>query len=265
MTKIAINGDDFGLSDGVCRAIIELLEANAISNTTIMVAAEGAVERSRQWGVSGLRGVAGVHLQLSVGRPLSPSSEVSSLVDRNGAFRPREEIATPDPAEVMIEWRRQIQLTAELLGGPATHLDSHQGAHRLPGCFDVYLALAAEFGLAVRGAPTLEYAEKMARAGVAGSTIINRDWTGRSLGLRALKRSIKDMAKQVDRDAVIEIVTHPAYIDEHLVRSSSLNRPREQDKNDLFALARQRWLERHGYQLVAFPALAPRRPWTRPR
>lgn len=263
VTRVVINGDDFGLSDGVCRAIVELLEASAISNTTIMVAAEGAVDRSRRWGIRDLRGVAGVHLQLSGGRPVSPPKDVPSLVDGNGAFRPRDQIVEPDPREVMVEWRRQIEFASELLGGKPTHLDSHQGAHRLPGCFDVYLELASEFGLAVRGAPTLDYAEKMARAGVKGTSIINREWTGRSLGLSGLKKAIVDTAGKVGHDAVIEIVSHPAYVDDYLLRSSSLNRPREQDKSDLLALAQERWLEQNGYQLVAFPDLTPRGPWSR--
>ena len=81
MVSIVMNADDFGLSDGICRSIMELFEADAISSTSLMTAAPGAKARLENWRVSQLKDRAGVHLQLTAGQPLSPLGEVQSLID----------------------------------------------------------------------------------------------------------------------------------------------------------------------------------------
>jgi hypothetical protein len=42
--RVIINADDYGLTRGISKSIIELLEVNAISNTTIMICVDGAEE-----------------------------------------------------------------------------------------------------------------------------------------------------------------------------------------------------------------------------
>nr|MDT0661184.1 ChbG/HpnK family deacetylase [Micromonospora sp. DSM 115978] len=255
-TMIVINGDDFGLTDGVCRGILDLLERGAISNTTMVVAAPGAVPRLRRWNVARLRGRVGVHLQLSGGRPLSPPTEIPTLADqRTGAFVDRAQLGRVDPDDVDREWRRQLATAIELLGGAPTHLDSHHGVHRLPNCVDVYVALAAELGVPARGGDDVVNA-RMASAQVPGSTTVLRDWTGRLLSLDVLKEALLLLPPE-QRAGLVEIVTHPGYCDEDLTTISSLNIGREKDLIALAQLGTEQWLTLNHFRLVSYPDLAP--------
>jgi predicted glycoside hydrolase/deacetylase ChbG (UPF0249 family) len=254
--KVIINGDDFGISDGVCKAIIELMDNGAISNTTMMVAALGARERLRHWGVRRMRGVVGLHLQLSGGHPLSPISDIPTLVDpATGTFVSRDRLGEVDSADVAKEWRRQLEAAIDLLGGLPSHLDSHHGVHRLPNCADIYISLAAELGVPVRGGGA-RIEERMAAAHVPGSTTVIREWSGASFDLDTLKRTL--LARTGERNwGIIEVVTHPGYCDDYLSAVSSLNVAREKDRLALTQFAAEGWLSNNGFRLTAYPLFLP--------
>lgn len=255
MALVIINADDFGMSSNVCRAIIELLELGAISNTTIMVAAPGSQGRARQWGARYLYGVAGLHLQLTGGRPISPPSDIPSLIDPgSGNFLPRDAVKQADPVDVEREWVRQLEVATELLGGLPTHLDSHHGVHRLPNCSDVYLSLASELNIPVRGGGNREFEVKVKSANVRSSTKLIRDWTGHNLGPLALIESLKEMAIGVKDSDLIEVVTHPGFEDDYITSVSGLSdTARNGDRMALKALAANHWLASNGFFLVAYP------------
>lgn len=95
----------------------------------------------------------GVHLNLLSGSPLSPASEVSSLVDASGEFRPglpgflaRHAAGAIRHVEVAIEWERQVRRVFES-GLRPVHLNSHFHVHMLPGLWAVARELAARFGI----------------------------------------------------------------------------------------------------------------------
>lgn len=118
MRYLIVNGDDFGLTDGINRGILEACRRGILRSTSLMVhapAAERAValaSRCRHLGV-------GLHLQLE---------------DRNG----------PAAEEQLTRFKR-------LTGTLPTHLDSHHDRHRDPDLLPDVLELAARHGLPVRG------------------------------------------------------------------------------------------------------------------
>jgi predicted glycoside hydrolase/deacetylase ChbG (UPF0249 family) len=139
VTRLIINADDFGFSEGINRGIIEAFEAGAVTSTSVMVgmpAFDDALKRARRAGDA--LGV-GLHLTLTAGRPLSP---VPSLVDTatgdflslrcllvraiSGRVRARE-----------VEDECAAQITrARAAGLRLTHLDGHHHVHLLPGVRD---------------------------------------------------------------------------------------------------------------------------------
>lgn len=256
---LVVNADDFGLSDGICRAITELFEMNAISNTTIMVTADGAISRLRKWKVSKLLNLAGVHLQLtSGGKPVSPINEVSSLVNSaNGDFLPKEALSNINLSEVELEWSRQVELGIELLGGLPTHIDSHHGVHRLPHLVDIYLSLAKKFGVSVRGGLDKGLEQKRKRAHILGSSYLIRDWTGRFLDVNTLLTKISDAMTASEKGDVVELVTHPGYCDDYLISVSALNTAREHDFHILMQLANEGFWNFNNVVLVRYPAFQP--------
>ena len=251
MKTIIINADDFGYSDGVCKSILELFEYGAISGTSLMTAADGAAERFRHWKATGLRGLAGVHLQLTGGAPLMPATEVKTLVDETGAFRDPRSGTLPDPDQVAREWQRQVEAAFAALGGAPTHLDSHHGVHRIPEYFDIYVSLARELNVPVRGASSGEISTRMRAERIVGSIAVVREWTGRYLGAESLIAMVDEMAARFPGEQVIEVAAHPGYNDEYLSRVSTLSDAREADHTDLLTLRQQGWPESAGMRLRA--------------
>jgi predicted glycoside hydrolase/deacetylase ChbG (UPF0249 family) len=260
MTRIILNGDDFGMSDGVCQSIRELLDRGAISNTTIMTVLPDGHERLIRWGASDLLGLAGVHLQLSGGMPLSNPASVSSLLDPfTQRFRPRPQIEDAEPADVAREWRAQIESAARLLGGSPTHLDSHLGYHRNPRFLDIYLDLASEYCLPVRGGEG-EVIQRMAQRRVPGSSLFVRGWSGQGKGTDDLKRKILHLRQQAAGSDIIEVTTHPGYSDAYLESVTSMNASRDGDRRTVEQLAEESWLASSGLTLVSYPDFAPVQP-----
>lgn len=190
-----------------------------------MIAAEGAPARLRRYNSELLRGRAGVHLQLTGGAPLSTRAECPDLFENDGTFRdPRRHI--PPPVEqVEVEWRRQIDTVLAAVQ-VVSHLDSHHGMHRYPQYFDLYLALAAELGVSVRGPLEASMVEQMRALRVQGSTVLVREWTGSGGNANQLLERISAALNVASEEDIIEVITHAGYVDERLVRVSTMTNTR---------------------------------------
>lgn len=253
--NVLINADDYGLTDGICKSIINLFKKDAISNTTIMICADGAEKRCQLLKDSGFSNRAGVHLQSTLERhhkkTLSPPSEIPSLVDKNGFFKSRECDDPINPDEIELEWERQIVRVSEILGHKPSHIDSHHGIHREPECTSVYLKLAAKYEIPVRGGRHFGQIDG-SNIGVPSTALCISDWTGQNEPLSFLTSSIEKALPTVG-DGVLEIVAHPGYLDDDLIKSSSWNSVRENDHIVLSQMAESKWLNQNNIELVSFP------------
>jgi hypothetical protein len=253
MKFLIINADDFGLSGGICKSILELLGCGAITNTSLMVAAPDATTMIRKWGGKNLLGLAGVHLQLTAGAPLETTNELTTLVDPiSKRFRDPRKGPPVLAAEAEIEWRKQINTACDLLGGLPTHLDSHHGVHRIPELFDVYRKLAAEFGIPMRGAVSGTVKDIIQKDNLKATVAIVREWTGRLLDYKNLISQIETVAKDNPKEKVIEVISHPGYNDKYLESISSFSTVRENDHSVLLSLAKQNWWSDAGYKLISY-------------
>jgi predicted glycoside hydrolase/deacetylase ChbG (UPF0249 family) len=249
--RLIINGDDYGISTGVCDAIDELIRSGSVSNTTIMIAADGARDRCQRRDLLLLRPVAGVHLQLTNGAPVAPPDLVPSLVDTNGRFRSNLELGPRRIDHIEAEWRSQIECITEMLGGTPTHLDSHHGFHRHRALIDIYLGLAEEYGLTVRGGEKIWPAIK--DSPVSGSRFSAPGWSGKCTGLADLQIRLLQALERAGPDDVVELASHPGSSDDYLRQVSSLADARECDLRDLRELHSSGWLAERSIHLVRHP------------
>ena len=115
---LIVNADDFGLSEGVNRGIIEALEHGMLTSASLMVrqpAAQAAANYARKGSLPSL----GLHLDLG------------EWVYRNQAWEPLYSVVdTEDSMAVAGEIDRQLAAFRDLVGKDPTHLDSHQHVHR---------------------------------------------------------------------------------------------------------------------------------------
>ena len=150
--RIIINADDFGLCEGVNKAVAQAHSGGILTSATIvtnMPAADKAVKIAKKMPTLGV----GVHLNLTEGPPVSKEACIDCLLDADGLFacspirlsllslaghKIREAIRT--------ELAAQIQWVIDH-GLKPTHLDSHKHIHAFPALFSIVCQLAGRFGI----------------------------------------------------------------------------------------------------------------------
>ena len=171
---LIINADDFGVCHAVNAATVQAMQAGVVSSATLMAPcpwAPHAMQLLREHPDLPF----GVHLTLICERltyrwgPLASKDKVPSLLDEAGYFytddRKQELLARATLDQVELEFRAQIAavLAAQLT---PTHLDWHCLADGgRADIFDLTLALAQEYGLALR-THSRDSADKARRAGL---------------------------------------------------------------------------------------------------
>lgn len=135
---LIVNADDFGLSEGVNRGIIEAAEHGIVTSASLMVrqpAAKAAAAYSR------------AHDTLSVGLHL----DLGEWVYCNGEWVPLYSVVDTENADAVAkEIESQVRLCQRLLGRNPTHLDSHQHVHRNEPARSLCLEWAGRLGVALR-------------------------------------------------------------------------------------------------------------------
>ncbi len=130
--RLIINADGFGFTYGNNRAIFEVLEAGIVRSISVN-ANFPAVEQVPRV-VKEFREVSiGIHLNLSVGRPVCKPDEVSSLLNDSGEFWgngfPKKALTGKlKISEIQKELKAQFE-TLKKLGVKISHWDSHQDRH----------------------------------------------------------------------------------------------------------------------------------------
>jgi predicted glycoside hydrolase/deacetylase ChbG (UPF0249 family) len=237
--RIVVNADDFGLCEGVNRAVRQAHTEGVLTSATIMAnmpAAAGAVEMAGELPGLGI----GVHLNLTDGRPLSPRDTARPLLNGQGIFAcscPKLallSVAGPGSRNaIRTELAAQIQWVIDR-GIKPTHLDSHKHFHAFPTLFSMTCQLARRFGIrAIRFA--MEPAEvsktpwplpgeggknkaAFVRALAKINSLQNRDFlkTDGMLGIAHVGRVDVNFFRAValyHSAPATEIMTHPGYAD----------------------------------------------------
>lgn len=187
--SVVLCADDFGLTDGVSRGIVELARAGRLSATGAMTNMPGWVRNAPL--LEPLRGriAIGLHLNLTVGEPLGSMPNLAP----GGAFPPLKELLAKAlsrriaPEEVRAEIARQLEAFEEIHGARPDFVDGHQHVHVLPV---VRLALIRE--MAARGyAGQVWLRDPSERAGAVMGRSVAR---GKALIVGALAMGFRECA-----------------------------------------------------------------------
>jgi hypothetical protein len=211
---LIVNADDFGLTPGVSRGILEAHRRGIVTSTTALVGLPGHPDLEAEAAASGL-GV-GLHANLTWGVPVAGAAAVPSLVDGDGRFH-RDPAVVADraqPDEVRREAEAQIEAFERRFGRLPTHLDSHHHVHRLPRLMDAIMSVALAARLPLRSQDA-GFRDGLRRHGVStpdhflGDAGAEPYWTGARL-LDALAGLPV---------GVTELMCHPGRYDEALAQS----------------------------------------------
>ena len=152
MTRwLIVNADDFNLTEGVSRGILEAHRSGIVTSTTVMVNLPG-LETSRALAQTHSRLGLGLHLNLTFGPPILSPGKVLTLVDDAGHFiRDHARLQEAgDPSEIRQELAAQAERFWAVFGHPPSHLDTHHHVHRHPRVLEAVLDLAVGLGVPVR-------------------------------------------------------------------------------------------------------------------
>jgi hopanoid biosynthesis associated protein HpnK len=149
---LIINGDDFGYSEAVNRAILQAHRAGVLTSASLMVN-ERATEHAIALAKAHPTLAVGLHLVLALGRAALPPRELPHITDAQGRFSDsslRAGIQYYFNATAQAEMRREMRAQFERFaatGLPCSHVDGHTLLHQHPTVFKELLKLCEEFGV----------------------------------------------------------------------------------------------------------------------
>ena len=152
MRRLIINADDFGLTSGVNRAIVEAHTRGLVTSATLMATAE-AFDEAVKLSYLNCDLEVGCHVVLIDGSPITDAKQVPSLINRNPHFRNSAAklglaawAGHIDPNHVTAEATSQIS-KLQSAGIPIAHLDTHKHVHMFPKVLQGILSAAQACGV----------------------------------------------------------------------------------------------------------------------
>jgi hopanoid biosynthesis associated protein HpnK len=265
VSRLIVNADDFGLTPGVNRAIVELHHAGVLTSATLMAKAGATSEAIAMARATPTLGV-GCHVVLVDGDPVLPPSEIASLIDQTtgrfpvslGVFLTRLFTGRIRSAEIEAEAAAQIARLQDA-GLRLTHIDTHKHTHMFPPVLRPVLRAARASGIgAVRNPFEPEWAVRvtprasLARVGevyvlrrlgpffrrlIARERFATTDGTIAVVGTGTLDSdAVRSLLGELP-EGTWELVTHPGYNDADLDRiRTRLRESREIERQALTAL-----------------------------
>jgi chitin disaccharide deacetylase len=281
--RLIINADDFGLTAGVNRAILEAHEHGVVTSTTLM-ANSLAFEEAVQLAQSRFSLSTGCHVVLLDGKPLIDPGRLPSLVDGKDGNSFREGVSgfvlrtlcgRIDPDQVEAETTAQIR-KLQSHGIDVSHVDSHKHTHMFPPALQGILraartcgvtairnpfeVVAANFVRLQRGlwkryaqVKTLHGLAGYFRKAVAKAGLRTPDGT---LGIVATGHLNPDLFREIADnmpEGTWEFVCHPGYLDADLRSfATRLRKSRVEELAVLTSPDTRAALERQGVQLISY-------------
>ncbi len=131
--------DDYGLHDSIDEAILDLGSAGHISGTSVMVTHLNDKKTHSLKLVKNLE--IGLHINLTEGRPISPTKEISSLINKEGYFYSLDNfllrIVTKKIRKSHLDKEIQAQLALFLQNFECIHhIDGHQHIQYIPKIYN---------------------------------------------------------------------------------------------------------------------------------
>lgn len=146
--SVIINADDFGITDGVNKAILRLAGAGIITSTSVMCNMPHYTDITRLRDTIGV----GIHLNLTLAKPVAEPIKIPTLISQNGYFHPlpelirRMNLRSVSKQEVAFELRAQISRLLDM-GIQPDHINSHESFLKYPFFKNIGVELAQEFGI----------------------------------------------------------------------------------------------------------------------
>jgi len=282
--RLIINADDFGLTHGVNRAIVEAHEHGVLTSSTLMAngpAFEDAIQRAR----SNPRLSVGCHVVLVDGLPVLARGKTPTLSDQKthdgrfheslNSFVLRTVRGRIDADEIEAEATAQIR-KLQAAGIPVSHLDTHKHTHIFPPVLRPLLRAARACGVAAlrnpfgplhvsilakrpslwkrfTGVTVLAGLGRTFRRSVADAGLLTPDGTVGIVATGALDDRLFESIVDSLPEGTWELVSHPGYNDAELGNiRTRLRESRAVELRLLTSPEARQLLARSGVQLISY-------------
>ena len=295
MRRLIVNADDFGLTSGINRAIVEARERGIVTSATLMANAgafDQATEMARAKAADGGIFSVGCHVVLLDGEPLLPASRVPSLLQSEAGKGKRFRSSLNqfviaslrhklNPDDIEAEATAQME-RIQRAGVQLSHFDTHKHAHMFPAVLRPLLRAARARNVpAVRNpfgqvwplpfsslVRTRQAWKRFAQLNVLRSFAAEFRREVAAHGLRTTDGSLGVLVTGVldlnlfaaivesMPEGTWELVTHPGYNDAELDQvSTRLRQSRQQELRLLTSPDAKQLLQRAGIELISYRQL----------
>lgn len=218
MKCLIVNADDYGISPGVSRGILEAHLRGVLTSTSFMTETAASASAAQRL-VEAPNLSVGLHADLP--RDLAQAADAEAR------------------ARDLLE--RQIDRFRALVGREPSHLDAHHNLHRDPRLAPAFVAVALRHGLPLREHSIVRYFSRF-----------YGQWGGRSHFEHIGPASLARMLETEVREGFTELSCHPGYPD----LDSSYNLEREAELRTLCDPSIREVLAANAIRLVSYHDLA---------
>ncbi len=251
--RLIVNGDDFGYTPGINQGIIYCFREGILSSTTLMVNqpfSQEAAELARKCPELGV----GLHVNLTKGRPVSSPHRVPSLLEEKGGFQGIDKLYQQNinREEVKTEVFAQIEEFFQLDLKP-THLDAHHHLQFHPVIIETLIEAAKKNKLPLRNVGE-ETRLRFQKENIPTPDIFLSSFFGE----KATRENLYHLLPRLNQKypgAVVELMTHPGFLDQHIT-TSSYHSPREKELNILCSEEIRELINKMEIEIVSYSCLA---------
>jgi len=276
--RLIVNADDFGLTAGVNRGILEAHARGIVTSATLM-ACGAEFEQAAALATQSPKLSVGCHVVLVDGSPVLERTNVSNLMENSGG-RFRESLSSfawlavlgrLDQQQIEAEITAQIR-KLQAAGIQVSHLDTHKHTHMFPVVLRALLRAATSCGVrAVRNpfeplvfASTgqwkrqfqlriLRRYQRSFREALAASGLVTPDGCIGVLATGGLNLTTFTQLTENLSDGTWEFVSHPGYNDADLGNvTTRLRESREKELEILTAAGIKKMLQRENIELISY-------------
>ncbi|WOJ89267.1 ChbG/HpnK family deacetylase [Methylocapsa polymorpha] len=277
--SFSLCADDFALSPGVSRGILEALDAGRLSATSVMTTRPSWPKGARA--LSQFKGKAdiGLHLNLTLGAPLSAMPKFAPsgyLPGIHHVLKAAQKSELPE-AEIRREISRQLDSFCDHFGAAPDFVDGHQHVQILPQIRHWLFECLEKKGFS--GKTWLRNSGdrplQILRRGVELKKALGIAWLARGFAREAARRGFStnygfsgfssfDPCRDYAADFAAYlrapggrhlIMCHPGYCDEELVSADPVTLTRERELSFLLSPAFKKLIEENRAKLSRFSAV----------
>lgn len=243
--QILVRADDLGYSKGVNYGIADALEGGIIQSVGVMANMPEAQKGLEL--IAGKNVCLGLHTNICLGKPLTDPKLIPSLVQENGEFKTsktyrnsKEDFVNLE--EVMLEIEAQYERFVQLTGQKPDYLEGH--AVMSENFFKGMEIVAKQhdcdyFSMSLTGAVQFRNSEV---ALLLESSKPDYD----------PKQVLKEIATRDFGQQIPILICHPGYLDDYLIKTSSLLEPRTLEVEMARDTKLKEELEKSGVEFITY-------------